>query len=214
MLLFILVLHIVGGAVGLLTGTVNFFAKKGGNFHKIVGKLFVYGMLTSSVCSLVLSILHPNYLLFMIGIFTLYMVGTGIRYIHFKKLESYKAGLLDWILTVALLVAAIFFMITGIWLVIKSLHFGLVCVVFSLFALFFVKQDCENYRGKSKLRNYWLLAHLSRMTGGYIASLTAFLVVNAQYLPRQIPVVVIWLFPSLILVPFIIGWSIKLAVKK
>jgi len=50
-----------------------------------------------------------------------------------------------------------------------------------------------------------LVTHLQRMIGAYIASLTAFLVVNNTILPG----VIAWLLPSVLLVPFIMAWSKK-----
>ena len=81
-----LVLHITGGAVGLLSGTINIIRKKGDKKHKLVGKFFLYGMLLAGFSALVLSVLHPNYFLFIVGVFTLYMTGTGERYLYLKKL--------------------------------------------------------------------------------------------------------------------------------
>jgi type IV secretory pathway component VirB8 len=47
------------------------------------------------------------------------------------------------------------------------------------------------------------------MIGAYIASITAFLVVNNTILPG----VVAWLLPTAVLVPVLIKWSRKYAVK-
>ncbi len=83
-----LILHILGGSIGLLTGTINLARKKGDKNHKQIGKIFAYSMLTAGFSAFVLSILHHNYFLFMVGIFTIYLVGTGYRYIYLKMLGS------------------------------------------------------------------------------------------------------------------------------
>src|SRR3954468_12500544 len=96
----ILILHIIGGGTALIGGTVNTIRKKGDRIHKLTGKCFLYGMLTSATCALVLSILHPNYFLFIVGIFTIYMTGTGVRYLSLKQLgDGQKPLPVDWILT-------------------------------------------------------------------------------------------------------------------
>jgi len=76
----VLILHIVGGTFGLLTGSINIARKKGDKNHKRIGKLFYVSMLTAVISSLVLSYLNPNYFLFMVGLFTLYMVVSGQHY--------------------------------------------------------------------------------------------------------------------------------------
>jgi len=81
-----LVLHIIGGSVGLLTGSINLVMRKGDRKHKMVGRVFVYSMLTAGLSALILSVVHPNYFLFMVGVFTIYMVGTGNRYIYLRML--------------------------------------------------------------------------------------------------------------------------------
>ena len=40
-----LILHILGGSVGLITGTINLIRKKGDKKHKLLGKFFIYSML-------------------------------------------------------------------------------------------------------------------------------------------------------------------------
>lgn len=45
------------------------------------------------------------------------------------------------------------------------------------------------------------------MMGSYIAALTAFIVVNAGNFPFQIPQFIIWLGPTVILVPLSLYWS-------
>jgi uncharacterized membrane protein len=212
---FFLVLHIAGGAIGLLTGLVNVVRKKGDKKHRIAGRVFLYSMLSAGSSSLVLSLLHPNYFLFMVGVFTLYLVGTGYRYLYSKiHNTNEKPKPIDWFITFTMLVAATLFIGIGILYLVKSSLFGLVFITFGLFGLLFVRHDFTNYRGNSKIENYWLTAHLQRMTGGFIAALTAFLVVNSNYFPEQIPGFVYWLLPTLVFTPLIISWSRKFEVKK
>jgi len=208
----VLILHIVGGTIGLLTGTLNIARSKGDKIHRQAGKLFVWAMLTVGFSALVLSAIHPSYFLFMVGIFTLYMIGTGNRYLFFKQANKLPS-MVDWIITITMALFGFLFVALGIWFLLKSDFFGLVFLTFGSFGLLFVRTDITNYQGKSKAKNYWLLAHLQRMTGGYIAALTAFLVVNAKHSPVQIPPALFWLFPTIILVPLIIRWSRKYKVQ-
>ncbi|MDP2176172.1 MAG: DUF2306 domain-containing protein [Bacteroidota bacterium] len=210
-----LIIHITGGAVGLLTGILNMIAKKGDSRHKIVGKIFFFSMLTAGLSSLVLSTINPSLFLFMVGIFTVYMVATGYSYLHLKMLNiNQKPKIIDWILTIVMMLAAFLFIGIGIMSLLKSNLFGLVFITFGTIGLLFVRHDFKNYSGKSHLLNYWLSEHLQRMIGAFIASTTAFLVVNAKYLPESIPNFVYWLLPTLIFTPLIIKWANKYEVKK
>jgi len=210
-----LIMHIIAGAIGLLTGIFNVVRIKGDKQHVLVGKVFFYAMLTASFSALVLSVLHPNYFLFMVGVFTAYMVGTGRRYIYLKMLNNNEQPKpIDRIITYTMMVAGVLFIGIGVFSLVQSNMFGIVFITFGFLGLRFVGQDLKNYRGHSQIRNYWLIAHLQRMTGGFIAALTAFLVVNSKFLPTQIPGVVYWLLPTAIFTPFIIKWSKKFAVQK
>ena len=210
----ILILHIIGGGVGLVTGTINLIRKKGDKNHKLVGKVFVYGMLTAGVSSLTLSIMHPNYFLFIVGIFTIYLVATANRYLYLKMLgHNQKPMLGDWAITICMLLVGVLFVGLGIKHLLESNNFGIVFIVFGLLGLRFVRTDFNNYNGKTTAKNYWLLAHLQRMTGAYIASATAFLVVNAKYSPIQLPSVLFWLLPTIVLFPLIVSWSRKYKIE-
>jgi|SRR5688572_12918172 len=204
----ILTLHITGGAVGLITGTINLVRIKGDKPHRLIGKIFTYAMLATGFTAFGLSILHPNYFLFMVGVLTVYLMATGNRYIYLKMLATgQQPKILDWILTIGMLLAGVLFIGFGTRILLAQNTFGIVFIVFGALGLLFVKADFDNYKGKLKERNYWLLSHIQRMTGGYIAAITAFLVVNAKYSPIEIPLIIYWLLPTVILTPLIVKWS-------
>ena len=125
-----------------------------------------------------------------------------------------QPAVLDWVLTVTMGIAGVLFAGLGIRSVLRGEMFGLVFMTFGFFGLVFVKQDIHNFQGNARAINYWLLAHLQRMTGAFIASLTAFLVVNAKYSPIELPSYVFLLLPTLLLVPYIIRWSRKYEIRK
>lgn len=144
----------------------------------------------------------------MVGVFTIYLVGTGKRYIYLKMLGSgQRPAILDWIITTGMLLAGLLFIGLGLRNVLGGNTFGLVFIVFGAIGLLFVKADLGNYKGRIKEKNYWLLAHLQRMTGAYVAAITAFLVVNANYSPIALPPAVLWLLPTVVLTPFIFKWT-------
>jgi uncharacterized membrane protein len=203
-----LILHIAGGTVGLITGTINTIRRKGDKKHKLVGKVFTWAMLAAGGSALFLSSVHPNPFLFIVGVFTLYLVGTGNRYLRLKMVSGgVKPSVIDWILTGGMCVAALFFLYQGATLLSKQDLFGIVYIVFALIGYRFIKADLKNYKGNSEEQNFWLLAHIQRMIAGYISAMTAFLVVNGSYIP--LPPVLLWLLPTAIFTPLIIKWSAK-----
>lgn len=206
-----LILHIVGGGLGLLTGTFIMFAPKGNKQHKLIGKIFVSAMLTSAVCSLVLANIHPNPFLFTVGIFTIYLIGTGWRYLSLRNIaQGQKPLWIDWALMIFMAVFGLFFIYQGVLTLMDGAFFGLVPIVFALVGLRSVQTDYKIYTGNIDTKNYWLTIHLQRMIGGYIASLTAFIVVNAPQGLGIIP----WLLPTVVIVPLIVKWSRKYRVAK
>lgn len=212
---FFLIIHIIGGATGLASGIFNMVARKGDQRHRIIGKIFTISMLTAGFTSLVLAVLHPSHFMFMVGIFTIYMVATGNRYLQLKELgKKQRPKFIDWSLTIVMLLAGILFIGIGVRSLFRSNFFGIVFITFGVLGLIFVRNDLKNYAGRTKILNYWLSEHLQRMTGAFIASSTAFLVVNAKYLPEFIPLIVYWLLPTVIITPLIIKWANKYEQKK
>lgn len=204
----LLVLHIIGGGIALFLGSIIMFRKKGDKQHKLMGKFFAYGMLLAAFVSLAMARIHPNDFLFIIGIFTIYLVGTGMRYLRLKQLnKAQKPLFIDWVLFGAMVIFSLLFIYYGIIMLSKSNFFGIVLLTFGLISGLMLRSDYQAYNGKSLNRNFWLIMHLQRMTASYIASLTAFLVVNNVYLPN----IIAWLLPTIILTPLIFKWSAKYA---
>ncbi len=205
-----LALHIISGILGLTTGTFNILGKKGSFKHKQIGSIFCMSMIMAGFSSMILSIIHPNYFLFMMAIFTIYLVSTGYRYMNMRLLNfDQRPGAFEWALSIIMLITAILILVLGCSFIIENKSMGYAFIAFSFIAFRALKTDFENYTGRSKNNNYWLLAHIQRMTGAYISSLTAFLVVNSKYISEYIPAVLIWLMPSVILIPLIIFWTKK-----
>lgn len=106
--------------------------------------------------------------------------------------------------------AGILFIAFGSYHLFHKQIFGIVFLVFGLLGLRIVKTDFSAFRGKLDIQNTWLIIHIQRMIGAYIAALTAFLVVNNKILPGYIA----WLLPTVILLPLIIIWTKKYTVKR
>lgn len=200
--------HIIGGGVSLLIGFVILCLKKGNKRHKLLGNLYFYALLSASLLAIPMSFLHPNYFLFIISVFTIYMLLTGKRYLQKKAVINVSKT--DWTLTILMAFFGVAFIGFGIFHLIRSDLFGTVFLVFGAISILFVYQDKKNFTGQSMIKNYFLITHFQRFIGSYIASATAFLVVNNKVLPS----VVAWLLPTFLIVPLIIKWSKKYKIVK
>lgn len=204
-------LHILGGTVGLICGTLIFSLQKGSKTHRILGKLFIPGMLLAGFTSLFMAIIHPNTFLFMVGIFTIYLVGTGARAISSKSAIASQP--LDRLLQLGMVISGLSLGFLGSVGVVKGNYFGIVYIVFALIGLLMVMQDFRNSKSQNPSKKTYLSLHLQRLGGGFIASTTAFLVVNFTELPDWLPVWVLWLLPTLLISPLISHYSKKYTPK-
>ena len=200
----LLIIHIIAGSIGLLTGTINIIKKKGDKAHKNAGKFFFYSMLINGFAGLIMSLIHRNDFLLIVAVFSIYMVATGQRFLSLKQLhKEQKPKAIDWILTYTMLVFAFLFITYGSYLLINKVNFGIVLLVFGVVSCLMAIKDIKVYKGNIKEKNYWLLLHIQRMVGSYIAALTAFIVVNNHFLPG----IVGWLLPTVIFTPLIVKWT-------
>ena len=199
----LLFLHIAAGSLSLLTGGLNMFLPKGGKRHQKIGRLFVTGMMLTGGSALFMAQIKPNPFLFIIGIFTIYLVGTADRYI---KSSKNKPLLIDWVYTLGMFVFGSIFIIWGVITLAKTNAMGAVMLVFGSIGLYSVYQDFNHYKGEVAQRNYRLFTHIGRMVGGFTATVTAVLVVNAQYIPLAVPAFAYWLAPTLLFTPLSMYW--------
>src|ERR1700741_2129010 len=80
-------IHAGFGGIGLITGIISICIAKGGLLHKKSGLIFSYSMIISALLSLVIARMphHENLFLFLIGIFTIYLVLAGNRALTLKR---------------------------------------------------------------------------------------------------------------------------------
>lgn len=73
----LLILHICGGSVGLLAGTLAVIARKGGRWHRLSGQVFVAGMLCLAASGAVIGSMRSEPSNIVGGLSTMYMVVTA-----------------------------------------------------------------------------------------------------------------------------------------
>ena len=195
-------IHAALGGLALLAGSIALAVRKGGPLHRRAGKVFFGSMLISALLAVIISLLpdHESPFLLAIGIFTIYLIGTGLRATRFKRKEINAR----WDKAAALLMADIgILMFVLPWLLYD--RFNIVLGVFGSLALLLAISDFRRFSKPETLRSNWLRMHLTKMTGGFIASVTAFIVVN-----QFIPGIFGWLTPTVVGTAFIVYQSRKL----
>ncbi|MEL6131993.1 MAG: DUF2306 domain-containing protein [Bacteroidota bacterium] len=195
----LLYLHILCGTVALIVGPLTLMVQKGGKRHRLMGKIFSLSMIFNGVAALLIAITpgHENFFLFAVGVFSLYLVGTGYRFLSLKGLgKSTQAQPIDWALSIAMLIFGLSMWGYGGFLIYHGVSLGYVLLTFGTFGLILVYRDSQLFLRGPKNDRFWLYQHISRMCGALIAAYTAFLVVNGENL--GLPPLVAWLFPSVI----------------
>jgi uncharacterized membrane protein len=72
------VLHIAGGTVALVSGTIAIFARKGGSLHRSAGMVFFISMLVMAALAAYLAVVRPGQIINLFGgTFAFYLVVTG-----------------------------------------------------------------------------------------------------------------------------------------
>lgn len=93
MRLALLSLHIAGGIVGLLSGTVAMAYRKGSRGHRVAGDVFIVAMLLMGACASVLALMKHQPNNFFGGLLTFYLVTTA--WLTGRQREK-ETGMLDW----------------------------------------------------------------------------------------------------------------------
>ena len=107
----ILVLHICGGTLGLLSGSAAISFRKGSRRHVLAGRVFVASMLIMAVGAVYLGIVKHQYSNVSGGIFTFYLIGTA--WLTARRRDG-ETGRLDWVAVLIPLALGILTWLNGI----------------------------------------------------------------------------------------------------
>jgi uncharacterized membrane protein len=187
-----LIAHILTGSLALLAGAVAALAKKGSRAHTRSGKAFGVSMILCALSALVLSMLNFNSFLLGIGLFTLFLTGSGWLWgmRSAPHVRNQRGRYMAW-----------FGLVAAAYMVYVALRVQVLPVVLLVFAAI-MGAMAGNDALRTPAPGKHITLHGGRMGGAYIAATTALLVVNANgKLP--IPDVWVWLGPTIIGSPLI-----------
>jgi uncharacterized membrane protein len=197
----VLIIHIVSGFTALAVGIIPMAAKKGSRLHISAGRIYVWAMYLVAASAVMTFLLKPYrpflvYLTF-IGVFSFYLTYTGAQLVRQKA--TYQATLRDWIISMVALLSGVAMLALSGWHFLQAdIFFGTLYVVFGVFLTSISFRDIQRFRGRANYQKMeWFFLHISRMVGAYIATFTAFCVVNASKVDFIHPLAA-WLAPGLI----------------
>lgn len=199
-------IHAPLGGIALVAGGIALITKKGSSSHKKSGKVFFYSMLLSAISAFVISVLpnHESPFLFSIGLFSIYFLISGLRSLRYKKKDLQ--------LTVDKLIAYLI-LLTGIFMILYPIVYysklNIILTVFGVVGIVFGLRDLMLFKNIKRLKQNMLKLHVGKMTGGYIAAVSAFFVVN-----QILPGIWNWFVPGIVGGVYITYWMTKLNKKK
>ena len=204
-------LHAFLGGIGLLSGMMSAVVVKGKRWHVQSGKIFSVAMMGSALISLVIAIMpnHENLFLFLIGVFTIYMVVAGNRALSFTLRTKQQATAADKAISGAMLIGSVAMILLGIYGMIAPLPNSVLFLFFGGFGVLLTLGDFKTFRTFSQDKQARLKSHVGRMVGALIASVTAFIVAGLDF-----KTLMAWLSPTLIGVPYMIYWTRRLETRK
>jgi len=205
----LLIIHIIAGFASLVTGFVAIVTPKGKRWHVRAGRIYFWSMILVAITALMLSMIRPNLFLLFISLFSFYLTWSGYRAIRWKN-----RSLTGFVRFFDHLIVPLFFA-TGNIMIALSLTATLeitqsllpktkmILLVFGIIFTALTGRELALRIGllaRSKFQ--WMFDHIQGMLAAYIATFTAFLVVNVTFLPM----VVVWLAPTVIGTPLIGYW--------
>lgn len=203
-------LHAIAGSISLVAGTISVIAKKGRKVHKKSGKVFFYGMMVAGLSGIGASVIpdHYNPFLFVVGLFSVYLVLSGYRALGLTRVRDQKELRSDILLAWAMIIIGFLMILFGIYVIVKGAMIGSVLIVFGLIGGLNGYNDLRAFKDLKTLRKKAIRLHIGKITGGYIAAFTAFLVVN-----DVLPSIMSWLLPTAFGLIFITYWQRKVSTK-
>lgn len=199
-------LHIVAGFTALAVAPIAMIVRKGGDAHRLWGRVFFYAMSLVAITAIVIGVWKDNMFLAMLAVLSFHMVASGYRSLHHKRLHAgQKPDTMDIVLqgTAGVVNGGLF-----IWGFVNILlgnrgSGSILFLAFGLVGSLMVWRNLQRFYKRNHEKHEWLFAHMSGFLGGYIATVSAFSAVNLTFIQ---PVWLRWLWPTLVGTPLIILW--------
>lgn len=194
----LLLLHIAAGTVALLCGAAALMAVKGRKGHSRTGSVYNYCMYIVGISALVMTTIKFNPFLLSISVFTLYLSFSGMRAMQYWRLGRPSITLHSKLPYLTAVATALFMILYPfVKMAIANTAFVPVLSIFGSIMLVLSVRDLQLLADKNttgKHNRVWLMQHIGKMSGSYIAAVTAFLVNNISLKPAWI----VWILPTVV----------------
>lgn len=206
-------LHIVAGAVALCTFAVPIVVRKGNALHRRFGWAFVVAMVVASIASWIIAPLRmieraperwpSSIFLAYVGVMSFTAAVYGVRILRQKRRAAAHPFGPDY-------VPALLLLVLTPAMIIYSLRVGFTLgVLFPALGFFVAIPQLRTLRSAPQSPRFWLEGHIAAMLIACIATLTAFLVVNAAHFLDGVMLTAVWFLPTLLVLPLMIKWQRK-----
>jgi uncharacterized membrane protein len=199
----VLGLHIVAGYIALVVAPGAMLTAKGGWWHRRCGKIYVWAMAIVAITAVVLSLYRPNLFLLLLAVFSFYQAFSGYRVLA-RKLphQGQRVMPLDWAAAALTFMGSAALVVYGLARWNAGSTFFIVPIIFGVLGTVLAGRDVHSFLRPPMTKNAWWFTHMGHMLGAYIATVSAFSVVNFSFLPPLLR----WLWPTAIGVPGIFIW--------
>ncbi|ENH96330.1 hypothetical protein J416_11402 [Gracilibacillus halophilus YIM-C55.5] len=209
------ILHIIAGFTALFLFWIPIIVKKGGTLHRIVGWIYVWAMGTVAVSAFYMGVnriffdsssdqerIIFSWFLMYISILSAAAAWYGIRVLRFKRKKAMHNNIQDLSWSILLVASSVAISVYGFWVNASLLAY------FPAVGFFLGIGQLSYWLRKPKLKGQWYIEHLVGMLSCCISTITAFVVFGAPSLLNIESVsIVLWLAPTILLTPVIIGFS-------
>ena len=200
--LILLAVHIAAGSISLATAAVALVTAKGGRWHVLAGRVYAIGMTVVFLTAVPLAFLGGSTFLFLIALFSFYLVFAGWRFARNRQRRPHPV---DWLAVVAIGITgltmwgyAVVVALGGSSQWVTLLVFGGIAIALGLADARFHRTQPRGPRRVSR--------HLTNMMAGTIATITAVTVVNVDMEPVWVP----WILPTVVITPLIVWWNVRI----
>lgn len=199
-----IIVHIIAGIGALISGAIAFGLRNNTPKHKPIGKIYFWCMTVIFVTGLFLSFARELLFFFYIAVFTYYSTIIAYRSLKLRNLHNgQKPFMIDWFIEIIAALTFIGLIAFSISLYFKNHNPGaIIPLVFGCIGLWGSYTNIKLFLKGPKETLYWYKKHIGNMMGSYIGGVTAFLVNQMEYIPFN--PIILWLGPTVIIVPAII----------